>query len=152
MFLKALLAFLLLPFTFGIALPVILGVIDPWTTQGHFGGIFVVGVGLITLGWCIRDFYVAGKGTLAPWAPPERLVIVGLYKYMRNPMYVGVLVLVLGIVLVYGSPLGIAYWIVLGCGFHIRVVRYEEPWLASTFGAEWQAYRAKVPRWGIGST
>jgi protein-S-isoprenylcysteine O-methyltransferase Ste14 len=92
-------------------------------------------------------FSAAGKGTLAPWDPPRRLVVVGLYRFTRNPMYVGVLTLVLGWTLLLGSPWLAAYVVVLAAVFHLRTVLYEEPHLARLFGVEWERYRAAVPRW-----
>ena len=97
--------------------------------------------------WCVRDFYVTGKGTLAPWDPPTRLVVVGLYRFVRNPMYVGVLGVVLGWSLVAGSPLLAIYAALLAVGFHLRVVLYEEPVLQRQFGDDWTRYRAGVNRW-----
>ncbi len=103
--------------------------------------------GAFLLFWCVRDFYVAGKGTLAPWDPPRNLVIVGLYRHVRNPMYVGVLALVAGWAVFFRSPLVAAYTALLFLVFHIRVVAHEEPWLESTFGETWDEYRKHVRRW-----
>jgi protein-S-isoprenylcysteine O-methyltransferase Ste14 len=66
-----------------------------WTVD-HPAGFFVLIVGTLGLLWCVRDFYVRGKGTLAPWSPPQNLVVVGLYRYSRNPMYVCVVLVLLG--------------------------------------------------------
>lgn len=110
-------------------------------------GLPVLSAGCLLLLWCVRDFYVAGKGTLAPWAPPVRLVAVGLYRFSRNPMYVAVLLILSGWALAFPSR---ALWIYAACvaaAFHLRVVLYEEPTLARAFGQEWTAYRARVPRW-----
>ena len=110
-------------------------------------GLGVLSTGLAILLWCVRDFYVTGKGTLAPWDPPRALVGVGLYRYVRNPMYLGVLILVAGWAILAGSrPLAL-YWLALSVIFHLRVVFFEEAWLAGSFPAEWTAYRAAVPRW-----
>jgi protein-S-isoprenylcysteine O-methyltransferase Ste14 len=95
----------------------------------------------------VRDFYVSGKGTLAPWDPPKNLVVVGLYCHVRNPMYVGVLTLVAGWAVVFESPLLVLYALILAIGFHIRVLKYEEPWLASQFGNDWREYSKAVRRW-----
>jgi len=97
--------------------------------------------------WCVRDFYLSGKGTLAPWDPPKNLVIIGLYRHARNPMYIGVLMLVSGWSAVLSSPLLLLYTIALAIGFHIRVIIHEEPWLRSTFGDEWIIYSKNVNRW-----
>ena len=90
---------------------------------------------------------VVGAGTLAPWAPPEKLVMVGLYRYSRNPMYVSVGLVLLGWALAFASPALGAYTLLVAMAFHIRVVRGEEPWLARTHGADWNRYVSQVPRW-----
>ena len=64
--------------------------------------------GVVILLWCVRDFYVAGKGTLAPWDPPKHLVVIGLYRFVRNPMYLAVLAIIVGQALLFGS-----WWLVL---------------------------------------
>jgi protein-S-isoprenylcysteine O-methyltransferase Ste14 len=104
-------------------------------------------IGTILLLWCVRDFYVSGKGTLAPWSPPRRLVIVGLYRWTRNPMYVAVTIVLLGWAIAYRSGTLLGYAIVVAIMFHLRVVFGEEPWLSRTHGEEWQRYRQHVPRW-----
>jgi protein-S-isoprenylcysteine O-methyltransferase Ste14 len=104
-------------------------------------------IGTFILLWCVRDFYVAGKGTLAPWSPPQHLVTIGLYRLVRNPMYVGVLTLVAGWALYFTSFLLGAYTLFLAIRFHLHVRGYEEPWLASEFGDEYERYKAAVPRW-----
>ncbi len=97
--------------------------------------------------WCVRDFYVQGKGTLAPWSPPQNLVIVGLYRFSRNPMYVSVLLILLGWAATFASTGLLVYAAFVGLAFHLRVVYGEEPWLAKKHGAGWQAYAGQVPRW-----
>ena len=151
MFTKALIAFLVLPGIVGGLLPVALGIFDPWRGAGLRLGYPIAAFGLVVLGWCIRDFYVSGKGTLAPWAPPENLVIVGLYRYTRNPMYLGVLLIVCGFALLFTSPLLTLYWAVLAVGFHLRVLFFEERWLAGQFGDEWIKYKRSVSRWVPGT-
>jgi protein-S-isoprenylcysteine O-methyltransferase Ste14 len=90
---------------------------------------------------------VAGRRTLAPWSPPRHLVTTGLYRYSRNPMYVAVTSMLSGWALCFAaSTLAIYTGFVIGA-FHLRVVYGEEPWLARTFGVEWENYRARVPRW-----
>jgi protein-S-isoprenylcysteine O-methyltransferase Ste14 len=104
-------------------------------------------IGFLLLLWCVRDFYVSGKGTLAPWDPPKRLVVVGLYRFVRNPMYVAVLTVVAGWSLAFGSRWLGLYLGILAVAFHLRVLFYEEPWLSRQFGADWVAYSKAVPRW-----
>jgi protein-S-isoprenylcysteine O-methyltransferase Ste14 len=103
--------------------------------------------GFLALIWCVRDFYVAGKGTLAPWAPPVRVVVVGLYRYTRNPMYVAVTLILLGWAVAFWSRGLFVYCIAVVIAFHLRVVFGEEPWLARTHGEQWQQYAKRVPRW-----
>jgi protein-S-isoprenylcysteine O-methyltransferase Ste14 len=95
----------------------------------------------------VRDFYVVGRGTLAPWEPPRRLVVVGLYRYSRNPMYLAVLLTLAGWSLAYHAAELWAYTAALAVAFHLRVVLAEEPYLARTHGERWGEYRAAVPRW-----
>jgi len=86
---RALLAFVACPGIVAIAIPVIwLRATSQQLVQAL--GLLPLAVGFVALLWCVRDFYVSGKGTLAPWAPPRNLVVVGLYRYTRNPMYVAV--------------------------------------------------------------
>ncbi len=147
MFLRALLAFLILPGLAAIIFPPFLAAFDPWSRGVFLPGLVLMSFGGFLLMSCVRDFYVSGKGTLAPWDPPKKLVVVGLYRYLRNPMYVSVVTLVAGWSLLYSSPLLLIYALILAIGFHIRVLKYEEPWLASQFGNDWLKYSAAVRRW-----
>jgi protein-S-isoprenylcysteine O-methyltransferase Ste14 len=108
-FLRALLAFLVLPGVVAFIIPPLLAAIDPWRREAFLPGALVMLLGVVLVLWCVRDFYVSGKGTLAPWDPPAKLVVVGLYRYMRNPMYVGVVTLVLGWSLLLTSPVLVCY-------------------------------------------
>lgn len=147
MFYRALLAFLVLPGVAAFIVPPLLALIDPWSDGILWQGAVVMGLGCILLLWCVRDFYVSGKGTLAPWDPPKNLVVVGLYRYVRNPMYVGVLTLVGGWSVFLTSPVLALYTAVLAIAFHLRVLVNEEPWLSAQFGSEWARYSAEVGRW-----
>lgn len=148
LFARALLAFLVLPGTVAGLLPWWILRSDPARGPGWpLAGALIMLVGLLVLLWCVRDFYVAGKGTLAPWDPPRRLVVVGLYRFMRNPMYVGVLTLVLGWSLAAGSTRLAVYCAILAGAFHLRIIVYEEPRLTVLFGPDFARYRAAVPRW-----
>jgi len=147
MFLQALTAFIILPGVVAGLVPCILYFGDPWRGEGYTVGVAVMAVGLFLLLWCVRDFYVAGKGTLAPWSPPKNLVVDGLYRFCRNPMYVGVLILAGGWALIAASPLLVCYFLILFVGFHFRVILYEKPRLLKLFGPEWESYSSCVPRW-----
>ena len=97
--------------------------------------------------WCVREFYVAGRGTFAPWAPPQKLVVTGLYRYSRNPIYIAVGLVLCGWALGFHSRALTVYALVVILAFHVRVVLGEEPWLARTHGEKWVQYKARVPRW-----
>ena len=147
MLIRALIAFLALPGVVAGLAPALLLSLDE-----HRGGISVYGVvllvpGLLCLLWCVRDFLVSGRGTLAPWDPPRSLVVVGLYRFVRNPMYLAVLMIVLGWSVAAGSRLLAGYTGFLAVVFHLRVLFYEEPRLRRQFGEEWSAYAASVNRW-----
>ena len=144
---RALIAFLALPAVLGGLVPWLLLPNDRWRTRGTSFGWALLALGAGILLSCVRDFYVTGRGTLAPWDPPKRLVIVGLYRFMRNPMYVGVLGFVAACSLLTGSPLLAAYTFGLWIAFHLRVVLYEEPVLARQFPDDWAHYRSAVNRW-----
>ncbi len=143
-FLHALAAFLLLP---GIVAFVVPWLLRPSGRGANPAGLTVLLTGIVLLLWCVRDFYVIGRGSLAPWAPPERLVVVGLYRYSRNPMYVAVLLILVGWAWLFGSRTLWIYAAGIAIAFHLRVIFGEEPWLARKHGEQWTAYAARVPRW-----
>ena len=147
MFLRALLAFLMVPVVVAGIVPFMLSLYDPFTGYGNLAGLLMLGIGLVILVWCVRDFYVSGKGTLAPWDPPRNLVTVGLYRYVRNPMYVGVLLILSGWVIVTASPIVGGFSLFMLIAFYFRVKIHEEPWAEKNFGAEWLDYKNKVPGW-----
>lgn len=146
LFLRALLSFLLLPSVVAFLAPALL---VPRITTRPFNTVGVVPfiAGVVVLLSCVRDFYVAGTGTLAPWDPPRRLVRVGLYRYSRNPMYVGVLFILIGWTTGFRTRSLVIYSIVVAILFHLRVLLHEEPWLARTFPGDWPGYKSRVPRW-----
>jgi protein-S-isoprenylcysteine O-methyltransferase Ste14 len=148
LFLRALFAFLALPGVVALLIPAIVGMRE-LDTGGQFVpvGLLPLATGFAMLLWCVRDFYVAGKGTLAPWSPPQHLVTVGLYRKSRNPMYVAVAMMLAGWAVCFWSPLLAIYTGTVIVGFHLRVVFGEEPWLARTHAAAWDEYKSKVPRW-----
>jgi protein-S-isoprenylcysteine O-methyltransferase Ste14 len=115
-----------------------------WT---RWVGAALVAAGLAVLLDSFARFALRGLGTPAPVAPPTRLVVTGLYRYVRNPMYVAILAAVLGQGLLFGSGMLPGYGLVLWLVFHLFVVTYEEPMLGRTFGAEYEEYVRSVPRW-----
>jgi protein-S-isoprenylcysteine O-methyltransferase Ste14 len=110
------------------------------------GGL-VMGAGLLLVVWCFFDFAARGRGTPAPWDPPQHLVTNGPYRHVRNPIYVGVLSILLGEAVFFGSVALLAWAGVTALGFHLVVVLYEEPGLRDRFGSEYERYLADVPRW-----
>ena len=143
---RAVLAFVACPGIVAYAVPFLLHRIESDSHRNR-AGLILLCIGTLLLLWCVRDFYVAGRGTLAPWAPPRRLVTVGLYRYTRNPMYIAVALVLLGWALWFESWMLLTYALAVTAAFHVRVVFGEEPWLARTHGEAWQRYKARVPRW-----
>ena len=103
--------------------------------------------GVATLLWCFWDFIVKGRGTPAPIDPPKDLVVSGLYNYVRNPMYVGVLWVIIGHFLWFGFWNLLIYAAIIFIAFHTFVTFYEEPNLKQRFGATYEDYLKRVPRW-----
>jgi protein-S-isoprenylcysteine O-methyltransferase Ste14 len=119
---------------------------QPFGLQQHLG-IVIGAVGFVIMMGCIVRFAVEGMGTLSPADPTKRLVIRGLYKYSRNPMYVGVMGLLIGeSVFTQSSPLWI-YSIVIFSAFNIYIIFFEEPRLRRDFGKEYGEYCERVRRW-----
>jgi protein-S-isoprenylcysteine O-methyltransferase Ste14 len=113
----------------------------------HTEGFIALAIGAILLLWCVRDFYVMGKGTLGPWDPPRNLVVTGLYRYSRNPMYIAVVLILIGWAMLYREQSLWVYAAVVAAFFHLRVVAFEERYLAKTHGAAFASYKTKVGRW-----
>lgn len=112
------------------------------TTAGVLSGI----LGLLLFAASLRRFAVEGRGTLAPWDPPRRLVVRGPYRYVRNPMISGVLFMLAGIALVVRSWPHAA-WAAIFAGLNlVFIVLIEEPMLEVRFGEEYRAYARAVPR------
>jgi protein-S-isoprenylcysteine O-methyltransferase Ste14 len=110
------------------------------------GTIFVV-IGIVFYLWCVHHFTFFGKGTPAFYEPPKKLVVQGLYGYVRNPMYVGILFLLIGETLLYGSPILVFYTIALAVILTLSILWYEEPRLRKQFGQEYEEYSKRVNRW-----
>ena len=110
------------------------------------GGVLTT-VGVVMLVECFVRFAIMGRGTPAPIAPTETLVASGLYRHVRNPMYVAVLMVITGQALLFGSGLLLRYAVLVWLIFHGFVLLYEEPTLRHRFGSSYQSYRANVPRW-----
>jgi protein-S-isoprenylcysteine O-methyltransferase Ste14 len=92
-------------------------------------------------------FALQGLGTPAPIAPPKNLVVTGLYRYTRNPIYVALIAIILGQAMLLNDRRLVVYGAMLWLFFHVWVVAVEEPSLEQEFGEEYEAFRAAVPRW-----
>jgi protein-S-isoprenylcysteine O-methyltransferase Ste14 len=110
-------------------------------------GALLIALGLPVLLDSFARFALQGLGTPAPVAPPKHLVVTGLYRYVRNPMYVAVTSLILGQGLLFGTVRVLEYGIIVWLGFHIFVLAYEEPTLRSKFGDQYREFCANVRRW-----
>ena len=110
------------------------------------GGLLILAGGYLLLE-CFGRFAWQGGGTPAPVAPPERLVVSGPYRRVRNPMYVAVLTLILGQAALFADPRLVVYGLAVWAAFHIFVLVYEEPTLRRSFPRDYAAYFAAVPRW-----
>jgi protein-S-isoprenylcysteine O-methyltransferase Ste14 len=139
-----------------LLLPITILIVVPWLLDPHPApasgfqlalGLAVIGMGLYVMARTILGFFQIGKGTLAPWDPPRRLVIAGMYAYVRNPMILGV------ITVVVGEALAVASLPILGFAvfaFVLNTVYFrfsEEPGLERRFGEEYREYKRNVPRW-----
>ncbi|KQV09516.1 isoprenylcysteine carboxyl methyltransferase [Devosia sp. Root105] len=110
-------------------------------------GVLVLLLGAVLLAETFARFALVGRGTPAPVYPTETLVVTGSYRFVRNPMYVAVVALILGQGLLFGSLAVLAYGAAIWLIVHLFVIGYEEPTLARSFGAQYERYRANVRRW-----
>ncbi|HEX5899221.1 MAG TPA: isoprenylcysteine carboxylmethyltransferase family protein [Solirubrobacteraceae bacterium] len=141
---------------FALAPGVIAGLI-PWSLTGWDAketwaplrvlGVVLIAAGLVVLVQAFVRFVVEGVGTPAPVAPTEHLVVGGLYRHVRNPMYVAVAAIIVGQALVLGRPALLLYAAAFVAVTATFVRLYEEPVLRERFGAEYDAYRRAVPGW-----
>ena len=127
----------------------------PWWLSTFSGGTLAIGTarwvgiaplvaGAAGLFWCIWDFGRVGDGTLAPVDPPKFVVRSGLYRFVRNPMYLSVLTVLAGEILVFRSVRLAAWGVIVAFAFHLFVVGYEEPTMRRQFGTDYEAYCGAV--------
>ena len=119
---------------------------DEWTPL-HFmsAALMVIGVSIGLR--CILRFVTEGKGTISPIDPTKKLIVKGLYRYSRNPMYVAMMILLTGEALFWRSPGVAIYAAVVFVGFNLFIILHEEPRLTREFPMEYAEYRANVRRW-----
>ena len=110
-------------------------------------GLLGILVGAILLGVCIWEFARTGRGTLSPADPPRVLVIRGLYRHVRNPMYLSVTLIVLAEALLARSTALLGYWVIWFAAANLFVIGFEEPTLRRQFGSDYDRYTEAVDRW-----
>ncbi len=110
-------------------------------------GAAVAAIGIFLLAATIRLFIAIGRGTLAPWEPPQKLVVEGPYRYVRNPMISGVSLILAGEAVLFSSHYLLIWLIVFFLINHTYFMLVEEPGLAKRFGEEYEIYKQNVPRW-----
>lgn len=113
----------------------------------RFLGLILIVAGAPAVLDSFARFSIQGLGTPAPLLPTKHLVVSGLYRHVRNPMYVGVAALIFGQALLLNSPRLFIYGACVSLGFYVFVLLYEEPKLRSTFGEEYEQFCRNVPRW-----
>lgn len=155
LFIRALFS-LVLPVTVTILIPLFL--ISNYNNQllafNSFlsGFMLIAGIILIILGslfviYANKSFLKIGKGTLAPWDPPKKLVVSDLYRYVRNPMISGILMILLGESLIFASIKLFLWFTTFFIVNHVYIVYSEEPGLIKRFGDDYIMYMKNVPRW-----
>lgn len=144
---------------FAVAPSSVAGLVPWWITHWEFRppffdldatravGILLIVAGLPGLVDSFARFALQGLGTPAPIAPTRNLVVTGLYRHVRNPIYVALVVVILGQAVLFGDQRLLAYGALVWVAFHGFVVGYEEPTLIDSFGTEYEEFRANVPRW-----
>jgi len=144
---------------FVVAPATLAGFVPWWITHWEFRSPFLAveatrlaGVALIIAGVpgvldSFARFALEGRGTPAPIAPPRNLVVSGLYRFVRNPIYISVVAVILGQAVLFADRSLLGYGVLLWLYFHIWVLTVEETGLRESFGAAYESYCAKVPRW-----
>ena len=144
---------------FAVAPTSLAGLVPWWMTRWEFRppffdldatravGILLIVAGLPGIVDSFARFALQGLGTPAPIAPTQNLVVTGLYRYVRNPIYVALVAVILGQAILFGDWRLMIYGGLMWLAFHAFVLAYEEPVLAQSFGAEYEDFRANVPRW-----
>jgi protein-S-isoprenylcysteine O-methyltransferase Ste14 len=119
---------------------------QPWQFY-HYSGTMLFIIGFVIMLSCILNFAVRGRGTLSPADPTKTLVITGLYKFSRNPMYVGVTLILIGEAIFFLSVQLWIYALFIFIAFNIFIIFFEEPRLRRDFGEQYTTYCEKVRRW-----
>ena len=110
-------------------------------------GVVFMALGVLLYVYCASVFVRKGRGTTSPMEPPRQLVTTGIFRYSRNPIYVGYVAFLLGLFLVFGHILLLGYAVLVALIIQALIVRWEEPDLRKRFGTDYEAYVRRVPRW-----
>lgn len=139
---------------FSLAVPGLGAAVGPWLVLRSAGaqgrawyGVILIAAGFAGYVVCVRAFAVVGRGTPGPWDAPRRVVTVGPYRWVRNPIYLSALMVVLGEAWLFLSGALVIYAAVMAACFHLFVIGYEEPHLRREFGASYNDYAQRVHRW-----
>jgi len=142
-----------------IAPGVVVGLVPWWISRWVIGppligvplvralGVLLIALGIPAVLESFARFALQGEGTPAPVFPTRRLVVKGFYRYVRNPIYLANVSVIFGQGLLFGNVRLLAYGLLVWLGSHVFVVAHEEPTLRRTFGGEYDAFCANVPRW-----
>jgi protein-S-isoprenylcysteine O-methyltransferase Ste14 len=149
LFLKNLLFTLLIPGTVAVYLPLFIARERGISTQAWLlvTGSLLLAMGIAVYAWTVWDFATFGRGTPLPVDAPKKLVMRGLYRYVRNPMYIGVILVILGWATILAHGWLLFYAMGVCILIHLFVVGYEEPRLQKLFGEDYESYSAAVNRW-----
>jgi protein-S-isoprenylcysteine O-methyltransferase Ste14 len=146
--LKNLIFTLVVPGTVGVYVPLLIAREQAPVSGSRFAiALALLVAGGVLYAWCAWNFAVVGRGTPAPIDAPKKLVRHGPYRYVRNPMYLAVLAVILGWAVLFESTAVLGYALGAGLCCHLFVVLYEEPHLRRVFGAEYENYCLRVDRW-----
>jgi len=118
-----------------------------WSDPLQWVALISIGLGIALLVACIIEFARRGRGTLSPVDPPRQLVVRGLYRYVRNPMYLAVTMILLGEALLLRSSDLVVYWAGFFIAANVFIIGYEEPYLRRHFGDSYAVYTRTVGRW-----
>lgn len=141
---------------FAIVVPGLGAVYVPWWILTHGGAtptpiawyaIIFIAIGALLSLRCVWAFAVVGRGTPMPWDAPRRFVAIGPYRWVRNPIYISALLVVVGEAWLFLSPSLLLYGMGMAIFFHLFVIGYEEPTLRRRFGEAYAEYVRTVPRW-----
>lgn len=132
-----------------VPLAVVLWDLGPRLELGpaRYAGVVPLLTGLVVILRCFADFIRRGRGTPAIYDPPRELVVAGLYRHVRNPQYVGVVLVIVGEAVLTGRAVLLGYAALMAVLYHLFVRYYEEPTLGRLFGEPYARYQEAVPRW-----